>query len=94
MNFKSSKGAYQAYMTQHSHCQKHHELAEEFQPRSRSKECTNGRGKATKECVGTDGLLVSNPHFSISLPTCKYAFVLHEVKYFRGKENYKKINQR
>lgn len=87
MNFKSSKGIYQAYRTQHSHCQKHHGLVEGFQPSSRSKECTNGRDKATKESAGTNEPLVSNPHFSVLLPTSKYAFVLHnKVKYLRKKK--------
>lgn len=38
--------------------------------------------------VGTNGPFVAEPHFNILLPTCKYAFVLHnKVKYFKGKEN-------
>lgn len=66
-------------------------LAEEFQPSSRSKGCTNGRGKATKPSVGTDGPFVSKPPFNILLQTGKYAFaVQNKVKYFKGKENLSK----
>lgn len=86
-NFKSSKGIYQAYGLNTHTARKTMTWLKSFSQVPEAKTVLM-EGVRQPSSVGTDGPVVSKPHFNILLPTCKYVFGLHnKVKYFKGKEN-------